>query len=238
MVGIAGGAPSNTQDIRLGDIVVSSPTPRHGGVIQYDFGKAIQDHEFDETGHLAPPPESLLHALSHMSMQHKRKGHRVAETISAMIEKNPRLKDYGPSSERVDKLYHPSYTHVDGGKCECQRPNIDRIADFLPSPNLVARRTRQSDIGQPVVHYGLIASANRLMKNAVVRDALANKHDVLCFEMEAAGLMNNFPCIVIRGICDYSDTHKNDSWQPYAAASAAAYAKELLGIIPGKSSMA
>ncbi|KAJ5021737.1 hypothetical protein J3E73DRAFT_434813 [Bipolaris maydis] len=45
---------------------------------------------------------------------------------------------------------------------------------------------------------------------------------VLCFEMEAAGLMNSFPCLVIRGICDYADSHKNKKWQPYAAGIAAA----------------
>ncbi|KAI9736970.1 MAG: hypothetical protein M1834_000559 [Cirrosporium novae-zelandiae] len=56
--------------------------------------------------------------------------------------------------------------------------------------------------------------------------------DVLCFEMEAAGLMNNFPCLVVRGICDYADSHKNKRWQKYAAATASAYAKELLSIIP------
>jgi hypothetical protein len=44
--------------------------------------------------------------------------------------------------------------------------------------------------------------------------------------------MDTFPCLVIRGICDYADSHKNKIWQPYAAATAAAYAKELLGIIP------
>ncbi|KAF3798540.1 hypothetical protein GCG54_00015244 [Colletotrichum gloeosporioides] len=55
--------------------------------------------------------------------------------------------------------------------------------------------------------------------------------DVLCFEMEAAGLMTEFPCIVIRGISDYADSHKNDDWQYYAAATAAACTKELLGYI-------
>jgi nucleoside phosphorylase len=49
--------------------------------------------------------------------------------------------------------------------------------------------------------------------------------------MEAAGLMDNFPCLVIRGICDYADSHKNKQWQGYAAATAAAYAKELLSMI-------
>jgi nucleoside phosphorylase len=66
------------------------------------------------------------------------------------------------------------------------------------------------------------------MKDALIRDKLGEEHKVLCFEMEAAGLMNEFPCLVIRGISDYSDTHKNDAWQGYAAMAAAAYAKDLI----------
>jgi len=69
------------------------------------------------------------------------------------------------------------------------------------------------------------------MKDALIRDRLAAEKDVLCFEMEAAGLMNHFPCLVIRGICDYSDSHKNKEWQGYAAMAAAAYAKDLLSRI-------
>jgi hypothetical protein len=61
---------------------------------------------------------------------------------------------------------------------------------------------------------------------------LMRELDVLCFEMEAAGLMDGFPCLVIRGICDYADSHKNKGWQAYAAATAAAYAKEMISIIP------
>ena len=66
------------------------------------------------------------------------------------------------------------------------------------------------------------------MKDALLRDSLATDKGILCFEMEAAGLMNQFPCLVIRGICDYSDSHKNKTWQGYAAMAAAAYAKDLL----------
>jgi hypothetical protein len=67
------------------------------------------------------------------------------------------------------------------------------------------------------------------MKSSKDRDLLSKKHNnALCFEMEAAGLMDVFPCLVIRGICDYSDSHKNDAWQKYAAATAAAYAREIL----------
>jgi nucleoside phosphorylase len=98
-------------------------------------------------------------------------------------------------------------------------------------PRLVARRERRAD-DSPAVHYGTIASANQLMEDACIRDKLAAEKDVLCFEMEAAGLMNQFPCVVIRGVCDYSDTHKNSEWQGYAAMAAAAYAKDLLSRIP------
>src|SRR6185312_8124645 len=97
---------------------------------------------------------------------------------------------------------------------------------------LILRRDRGDDEDNPAVHYGLIASANQLMKDAQVRDKLATEKDVLCFEMEAAGLMNHFPCLVIRGICDYSDTHKNKEWQGFAAMMAAAYAKDLVQQIP------
>src|SRR6202041_2219606 len=62
----------------------------------------------------------------------------------------------------------------------------------------------------------------------LLRDVLIAEKDVLCFEMEAAGLVNHFPCLVIRGICDYSDSHMNKEWQGYAAMAAAAYAKDLL----------
>jgi hypothetical protein len=70
------------------------------------------------------------------------------------------------------------------------------------------------------------------MRHARERDDISKKlGGVLCFEMEAAGLMDRFPCLVIRGICDYADSHKNKMWQPYAAAAASAYAKELLSTI-------
>jgi nucleoside phosphorylase len=84
-----------------------------------------------------------------------------------------------------------------------------------------------------VVHYGTIASGNQVMKDAVTSDMLSSElGGVLCFEMEAAGLMNGFPCLAIRGICGYADSHKNKSWQGYAATTAAACAKEILSIIP------
>ena len=96
---------------------------------------------------------------------------------------------------------------------------------------IVQRKTRDMR-----VHYGLIASGNQVIEDAAFRDEINRRlgGKVLCFEMEAAGLMNDFPCIVIRGICDYADSHKNKHWQEHAAAVAAAFAKELLSVVPAQ----
>lgn len=83
----------------------------------------------------------------------------------------------------------------------------------------VFRQSRSST--KPQIHYGVIASGNQVIKDATVRDFLREDCGALCVEMEAAGLMNNFPCLVIRGVCDYADSHKNDAWHRYAAATSA-----------------
>jgi nucleoside phosphorylase len=119
-----------------------------------------------------------------------------------------------------DQLFEADYDHVSSGK-GCEHCDKARLS---------ARRPR--DTNDPVIHYGLIGSANQIMRHGAIREKLRQEKGILCFEMEAAGLMDTFPCLVIRGICDYSDTHKNKRWQPYAAATAAAYAKELLEVIP------
>ena len=87
------------------------------------------------------------------------------------------------------------------------------------------------DDTEPRIFYGNIASGNQVIKHGATRERLQKDLDVLCFEMEAAGLISDFPCLVIRGICDYSDSHKNKNWQKYAAAIAAAFTKEFLHFV-------
>jgi hypothetical protein len=70
------------------------------------------------------------------------------------------------------------------------------------------------------------------VKDGKRRDQLALGLGVYCLVMEAAGLIDDFPCLVIRDICDYADSHKNKEWQGYAAVVAAAYTKELLLVVP------
>ena len=195
-------------------------------MVPYNYGKAVQDQEFERTGSLNSPPTVLLIALTKLSADHERKGSHIAESVRLMITKNLRLrKKYTHPGAEHDRLYESSYTHR-GSDDRCD------IGCDSTSPPLLRRLRRELDPDEPVVHYGLIASADQLIKDAIARDRLIKEHDILCFEMEAAGLMNDFPCVVIRGICDYSDSHKNDAWQGYAAVTAESYAKELLGIIP------
>ena len=227
MVGIGGGAPSSKHDIRLGDIVVSAPCDGEGGVFQHDFGKTIQNQSFQHTRFLNQPPTVLWTAVSGLKAQYERKGPQLETAITSILKGNPRLRQkYKRPDPSTDKLYQPGVTHPPDSKASCAAACGDDPSNLI----LLPERTEDED--NPAVHYGLIASANQLMKDAMVRDTLAVEKNVLCFEIEAAGLMNHFPCLVIRGICGYSDSHKNMEWQGYAAMVAAAYAKDLLYRIP------
>ncbi|RYP57870.1 hypothetical protein DL770_010563 [Monosporascus sp. CRB-9-2] len=191
MVGTGGGVPSMEADIRLGDVVVSRPNKVHGGVVQYDFGKATPSG-FKRTGFLNTPPTILLSAVTKLRANRVRGKSRVTEYASK-LDSLPTFtrEDAGP-----DVLFEADYNHVEGAACE--QCSIERA---------VERQSRDNQ--EIVVHYGTIASGNRVMRDAAERDRVSSElGGVLCFEMEAAGLMNCFPCLVIRGICDYADSHK------------------------------
>jgi nucleoside phosphorylase len=216
VVGIGGGVPSAEADVRLGDVVVSQPHQAFGGVVQYDSGKTTPSG-FARTGSLNSPPQILLSAVAKVRANELR-GRSQLLTYVSKLECNARFQRVkaGP-----DVLFEAAYDHEGGptcNKCKAERQEM--------------RQPRESE-EEVVVHYGTIASGNQVMKNAAERDKVsAELGGVLCFEMEAAGLMNSFPCLIIRGICDYADSHKNKRWQPYAAATAAACAKEVLSMIP------
>ncbi|KAL7792234.1 hypothetical protein V8C43DRAFT_305707 [Trichoderma afarasin] len=227
MVGIGGGAPSSKHDVRLGDVVVSAPRGGNGGVFQYDFGKAVQGGGFHTTGFLNQPPTFLRTAVNGLQAEYEINGHQLEEAINSILGKTPRLRrKYGRPQSNSDRLYKSTVIHPSGTEEDC----ISSCGN--DSPMLEQRMDRTEDEDNPAIHYGLIASGNQIMKDATIRDKLIKEKDVLCFETEAAGLMNQFPCLVVRGICDYSDSHKNNKWQGYAAMTAAAYTKDLLYRIP------
>ncbi len=230
LVGIGAGIarPDEGYDIRLGDVVVGKPNKTTGGVYQYDLLKSKLGDKRELMSFLGRPPTVLLKAVACIQADHEQRESKVPRLLQEMLEKSPKM---GKQSKRSpgyvyqgspgDRLFEASYEHVPGPDCSgCNEAGE------------VQRDSRETT--DPEIHYGIIASGNMLVKNAKTRDRILADvgEDCICLEMEAAGLMDHFPCLVIRGICDYADSHKNDRWQRYAAATAAAYAKELLAYVP------
>ncbi|RAH40815.1 5'-methylthioadenosine/S-adenosylhomocysteine nucleosidase family protein [Aspergillus brunneoviolaceus CBS 621.78] len=216
LVGIGGGVPSRTHDVRLGDVVVSQPTETHSGVVQYDLGKVMEGGSFQAVGVLTRPPRVLMKAISNLTSDPDLAPDFLQDFLHQIAARNPSYRS--PGSEN-DSLHQSDALHSissNDGLNGCACPLVDR-----PERNL----------DYPRIFYGVIASGNQVVKSSTVRDQLGSRHRILCLEMEAAGVMNTMPCLVIRGICDYADAHKNKAWQEYAAATAAAYAKVLLSYV-------
>lgn len=221
LVGIGGGIPRPVRDIRLGDVVVSQPNGQNGGVIQYDLGKAKVNQTWERKDSLNMPPPVLLNALGKLQAEHEMEDPKITGLLKGLVGKYPRMKThYVHQGEENDKIFSFGYEHVGGSTC------------FACDSSQEVRRPKR-DTTDPEIHYGTVASGNTLVKDAAVRETIVQRvgEECLCVEMEAAGLINTFPCLVIRGICDYADSHKNNRWQRYAAATAAAFAVELLGCV-------
>ncbi|KAJ0413625.1 hypothetical protein BJY00DRAFT_319622 [Aspergillus carlsbadensis] len=199
LVGIGGGVPGQ-YDIRLGDVVVSTPRGASVGVLPYDTLKTLSDGITQINGLTQglkkEPLAGYMQQIAELDNEYQYPG---VEHDSLFV------------SDYAHPLLHPSGTDT------CKGCDTTKVKPRPPRDSI-----------QPQIHYGLIASGNQVMKNALTRDTLGTQYDIMCFEMEAAGIMNILPSLVVRGICDYCDSHKNKRWQKYAAASAAAFAKLLL----------
>ncbi|KAF4863784.1 Vegetative incompatibility protein HET-E-1 [Colletotrichum siamense] len=202
IVGIGSGAPSSKHNIRLGDVVVGCPRKDRGGVFQYDFDRTVKAQSLVWTGFVNQPPKLLREAVDALEAMHAMDGHRFDGDIELALERKPRLrKKYSRPPPSTDILYKSPIFHDSSG---------------MRSEN------------NPTIHYGLIGSSDQLMKDERLRNRLTGEENVLCFDIGANGLVNNFPCLVIRGICDYADSHTTKEWQGYAAMAAAAYATDIL----------
>ncbi|KAL6690797.1 hypothetical protein J3F84DRAFT_176254 [Trichoderma pleuroticola] len=212
MVGIGGGVPDGGIDIRLGDVVVGNE------VMQYDLGKVLPDGQFQRTGRTSTPPHTIMTAVSKLQADYESAPSRIPGILLDMLDRNEQMVSYARPS-LPDRLFRHTYKHTQEMD-SCERCSLSEV---LERPHREATNPR--------IHYGKIASGNQVVKDGETRAKMAEELGIICFEMEAAGL-HDFPCLAIRGICDYSDSHKNKAWQKYSAAVAAAYAKELLSVIP------
>jgi nucleoside phosphorylase len=186
MVGVGGGVWSKKDDIRLGDVVVSQPTGTHGGVVQWDFGKMGKDRKFQRTGSLDKPPPILLHALQDLKVFDETDGIDLQESLSLMIRNKPRMAEkYQYQGIENDQLFEATYDHEGYETC-----------DGFDTHSIIERPVRKD--ASPRIHYGNIASGNEVMKHGTTRDKIAKEEGVICFEMEAAGLMDNFLIVKVK----------------------------------------
>jgi nucleoside phosphorylase len=245
VVGICGGVPfdENREEIFLGDVVISS------GIVQYDFGRRYPDRFVrkdtldDNLGRPNPEIRGFLRKLQ------RRKGR--ADLRDKMIKYLGDLQtELGEAATypgiAEEKLFRPSYRHRHQIPSTCPtcaasvgrrdpvcEAAVQSSCDQLgcDETELIPRRRPDNQdyaLHQPAIHFGLVASGDTVMKSGQDRDEIAAKEHVIAFEMEGAGVWDNLPCVVIKGVCDYADSHKNEKWQNYAAATAAAGMKAFL----------
>ncbi|KAI0468830.1 hypothetical protein F4859DRAFT_505795 [Xylaria cf. heliscus] len=204
MVGIAGGAPGISR------------------LIQYDLGKALSEGRFETTAIPIRPSQALRNAVTALRARHEFAGSKIPTILRQIAKQYPQMEEYAYRDSLKDLLFKSTYDHPESDSA-CDQCEMD-------DSRLVKRTPRRNS--DPVIHYGVIASGDQVIKYATTRDKLAQQFKALCFEMEGAGFIESLQCLVIRSICDYADSHKNKRWQKYAAATAAAYTKELLGEMP------
>ncbi|KAL8983784.1 MAG: hypothetical protein Q9205_002071 [Flavoplaca limonia] len=227
LVGIGGGVPRQEpqdplEDIYLGDVVIGWPGDGTPAVVQYDLGRWKVDG-FEQRGSVDQPGWHLTQALDIVISNHEVGQTDFPKSI-ARLQKIPKFASRRPDE---DKLFQATYKHEGDYHSECR--------NCIPT-NLVKRpgRAKARPDGSFKFHRGTIASGGAVIQDGEIRDRLSREcNNARCLEMEAVGVNDNSRCLVIRGLADYADSHKNDIWKYVAAGNAAAFAKEFLLTIKG-----
>ncbi|KAL6825940.1 nucleoside phosphorylase domain-containing protein [Trichoderma sp. SZMC 28015] len=244
LVGICGGVPRFADDdVFLGDVVISK------AIVQYDFGRqypdgfAVKNTIEDSLGRANKDIRGLLAIFETERMKDwlisKSSGY-LKQLQEAARRKRRRAKYRYPGVTN-DTLFQPDYIHQhrfelcdicgDMGKPEelCESASKASCADLgCDKTQLVKREALNVDDGGFNIFFGRIGSGNTVMKSAKDRDRIASLHNLVAFEMEGAGAWEEVPCLVVKGVCDYADSHKNKQWQDFAAATAACVMKAIL----------
>ncbi|KAI4258645.1 MAG: hypothetical protein L6R42_004977, partial [Xanthoria sp. 1 TBL-2021] len=200
LVGVGGGIPDYSlgEQIVLGDFVVSRQ------VEHLDCGQRTPNG-FEVTNQTYYPNSALLKAANTLRSTHNLFGSKIPDILQKIrqkLDEFPRedSEDLGPEA---DRLFDPEYNHDDGYKL------CDDCCDLKRSSLRMERgRKAHRKKDTPSVHFGTIGSGNSLVVGSKVRERLYKQFGAICFEMEAAALLQYKP-LVIRGICDYADSHKN-----------------------------
>lgn len=257
-VGICGGVPKKGEgeddEVLLGDVVISKTIVQYDFGRRYPNMLARKDTVDDNLGRPNKDIRSLLATLETelgLERLQQRTAHHLKMLQASAIRKKRRVKYNYPGSAE-DKLFEPSYRHKHHGAPTCICKDCNEKSDpvcaeapssscadlqcnethLVPRERLKAKRQLEqnsdSNVQEPAIHIGRIASGDTVMKSGKDRDSIAKEDGVIAFEMEGAGVWDEVPCVVVKGVCDYADCHKNKRWQDFAAATAAAAMKALL----------
>ncbi|KAJ3549538.1 hypothetical protein NM208_g451 [Fusarium decemcellulare] len=229
-IGTGSGIRDSEHDVRLGDVVVST-----NGAFQFNYDTSVKAMAFHSTGEMVQAPECVKAAAKELVSRYQASTNALGLAVLGTTNRFPTQKDmafYRRPSDEFDILYIPSFAHIemDNQPCYISCGNDKGKLKARPPP-------RGDDEDKVVVHLGSVASAYKSIRDPSVRDELAGQENVLCFDTEAAGLMNTFPYLLIRGIADYADTHSNSTWRGYAGAAACAYARHLMHVLNEKDVM-
>ncbi|KAL4881847.1 hypothetical protein BJY04DRAFT_217916 [Aspergillus karnatakaensis] len=202
LVGICGGVPFPSEGIELilGDVIIS----RH--VCNYDFGKQYPDG-FERT-------KTIKETLD-------RSNTKVISLLAGLRTRRTRERFQKKQRHFLRRLQQSTVWHYQPDNCDSANCSGQTVARKRLS-------TMPGYAPRPFVHLGTIASGDTVMKSGDHRDALAREQGVIGFEMEGAGVCESLSCIIVKGVCDYADSHKNKIWQDYAAASAACSTRTLI----------
>lgn len=233
LVGIGGGVPRTpppddpTEDVHLGDVVVGWPGDGGPSCIYYDLGRWHGDEQFETLGTIDKPDLVLLNALGKLMLDHEMDKSMFDEHRQRLLVPRHRRKFTRPGLDQ-DRLFLATCHHRGQLRDGCGSCDTTQLVDR-------PERTEE-EAARFVFHRGRIASGNAVVRDGERRDQIRDRcGGALCIEMEAAGVDAGRRCLVIRGISDYSDSHKNDAWRSYAAGNAAIFARELLSKVqPGR----
>lgn len=230
LVGIGGGVPrlvpseSSTDDVHVGDVVVGAPGDGKPACIYYESGRSHPERRFELLGTIDRPDRVLLNALEKLQSDYEIDRSTFYKHYERLQNSKHKSKFAFPG-RAYDRLFQANYRHVGSYNSNCKGCDHAKLVD-RPA------RTEQ-DATSFIFHRGRIATGNSVIQDGEQRDRIRELCDgALCIEMEAAGVDANRPCLVIRGISDYADSHKDDIWRSYAAGRAAVFARELLCKVP------
>ncbi|KAL4874883.1 nucleoside phosphorylase domain-containing protein [Aspergillus karnatakaensis] len=253
VVGVCGVNPKlrdeNGGEVLLGDVIISTGLVKAGSGRQYEDGVALRRQTelpphvdvraFLQKLQSAKTTDRLrTRTASYTSTlleSFNKEGMRPVPTEDKLFPSGYRHKHQNPDICDVCALCHGNSDAVclDASVSSCEELGCD---DTL----LITRRRLQdatskvsgnSDIANaqsPTLWFGPFASAEFVMKSGHHRDKLARENHVVAFEMEGGGTWEFLPTIIVKGACDYADSHKHKAWQQYSATTAAACAKAMV----------